>query len=145
MLLRKLKAFFFYKYSSRNFLIFPNSKIFWLFCKKTQSKQKKKKFLRINIILYEFCSKFATLTNFEKKSYFFFKITQRFFPKNPKFRTYLKNLTISVAFYSKFSIIWWWKIWKSKPLEHLEFGHFQLASKRKNKMFALNGWFSFHI
>ena len=35
-----------------------------------------------------------------------------FFPKKPKFRTHLKNFIISVAFYGKFAIIWWFKNFK---------------------------------
>ena len=59
-----------------------------------------------NIIWYAFDSKFAAFTDFEKRQVF----VQQLSKKN--FRTYLRNLTIPVAFYGKFAIIWWWEIFE---------------------------------
>ena len=72
-----------------------------------------KRHFQDTISIYTNCTaNLPTLIDFEKKSSFSVK-TPAFFPK-PQFRTYLKNVTISVAFCRKFTIIWWLKISNSE-------------------------------
>ena len=78
--------------------------------------------------------------------YRFWKNSRRFFQKTTQISYVLRNLTISVAFYSKFSTICRTKNKWTEPsnIEHCNTGHYQLEMKRKNT-FALGGWFSSHI
>ena len=62
-----MKAFFFQKIL---FIKFCNLKIFWFCCKKNLPIKVEKTFSRNNIILDAFYCKFATFTDFEKKTFF---------------------------------------------------------------------------
>ena len=100
----KDESVFFNTLSSSNFLIFPLLNIWFL--QKNLTMKVEKTFSN-DIIQYAFYSKSPTFTDFEKRIRFLFEKTQLFFQKRTNFRTYLRNLTISVAFYGKFATIWW--------------------------------------
>ena len=77
-------------------LIFPNFEKFRIFILKTLNFGRKKAFLRKITILSACYIKFPAFDQFLKFSFFLKKT----------FRTLLRNLTISLAFYSKFATIW---------------------------------------
>ena len=83
-----------------NFSNFKNFLI--VFRKKNFTIKVQKTFLRKIIIWYEFFSKFATFTDFEKIECFFSKKHIYFSNRNPNF---VSICEISVAFYGKFVII----------------------------------------
>ena len=72
-----------------NFVILPNLKIAWL-AKNLPIKCEKTKEI---ILLIRILQQIGHLYGFSKKS--------------TNFRTYLRNLSILVAFYGKFAPIWW--------------------------------------
>ena len=82
------------------------------------------------VIRWTIYSKLASFNDFEKKLKFFSDKTYLFFFKNKQFSYGLRNLTISVAFYGKFAIIFWWKISGSEyyqltnSVKNVGFGHF---------------------
>ena len=101
MAFERMKAFF--QVISSNFVIFPNLKCFWFLQK--NSIQVEKKTLWYNIICYAFYSKFASFSDILKKSSIFWKNIHFF--KKKQISYVLRNLTILVAFYGKFAVIWW--------------------------------------
>ena len=80
--------------TSGKFLIFPNLKVSWFFFAKKINLWGKKTFLRNNIILFEFYCKYATFTDFEKKSNFFLK-KFNFFQKFQSSYVFEKNIYFS--------------------------------------------------
>ena len=80
--------------------------------------RRKKAFYKKSLIWYTFHSKFVTFNDFEKQ-------TRIVFQNKPKFRSCLRNLSISIAFNGNFALNWWWKVFKLQP-----FVHFQWASKQ---------------
>ena len=113
----RMKAFFFSKkYSPTNSAIFPNLKTFWLFGKNHTIKGEKH-LQEKNFIWYAFYNRFSTFTELKNISFFFKK--NNFFLQKANFRTFLRNLTISVAFYGKFTTIWWLKNFQSQN-RHLD-------------------------
>ena len=79
---------------------------FFLLDKKTQFRWKKD--LWIIIIWCAFYSSFATFTYFEKNQF-----------------SYVRNLTISVAFFSKFATVGWWKSFTVRIVEHRTIFHIE--------------------
>ena len=77
-----------------------------------------------------FYSKFATFTVFEKKSGFPKKAT--FCPEKRNFHMYLRNITISIGFYGKFTLIC-----RSKFLNSESSGHSDVFIWKENKKRSL--------
>ena len=77
-----------------------------------------------------------------KKSSFSSKKTNFIF-KNPTICTNLRTFYFNRIIRQFFSIIWWWKFFRAAG--HSEFWHFQLASKREGKSFALCRRFSYIV
>ena len=89
-----------------NFCIFSRFTKFLILQK--ASIEVEKTFKKKNFIHYAFYSKFATPTDFEKKSDLSGKNAT--FQKKSSFRSYLRNLTLWATVYSKFAKIWWLKM-----------------------------------
>ena len=121
-------------HSSGDFLIVPNLRLFWIsFAEKIQIRRKKT-FLRNNTILYEFYSKFATFTDFEKKIMFISTKNKKKHSSYVFEKTYFfsrNNLQKFVDF-------------KKSDSESYGFcpGNWQVNEK---KTFALREWVSFRI
>ena len=140
--LQKIENFYFSSNYSSYFSVFPNSKSFWFFFAKNLLIKLKK---TISGIL-EFLSFDTPSTanfppcDFDKIQVFFIKKTIYFFKKN-LILCILKNLTISVALYGNFFVIWWLKIFKFRN------SAFCLDNWQVNvrKLAFLSRCFSFHI
>ena len=135
----RMKAFIF---SSSNFLIFPNLKDSCFFLQKNITVTVKTDILENYIIWYAFYSKFAALTDFEKNQVFFSKKPTFFSKKKQILGILLKSYYFN-RMEKQICYILTIKIFQSQ--NRPEFRHFQFACKRKNKTFALSGWFSFYI
>ena len=120
---KRMKAFFFQKKYSVfiKFSNFSNSTIFWFFFRKKTSQWRRKWYHLIRII-----QQICHLYRFWKKKVFQKPI---YCLKKNKFRTYLRNLTISVA-HSTANFLQFGG-GKFKSQNRWDMGHFQLARKRK--------------
>ena len=113
---------FWKKYPS-NFSTFWKLKIFRFFLQNHNSGGKKSFWKKI---WYEFY-RFSTFTDCEK-IHFFNRKTHPFFKKMP---TFLRNLSLSVAFYSKFVIIWWWRDFKLKTIGNSDIFNLQVNKRKR--------------
>ena len=137
----KDESFFSRNYCSSNFAIFPNLKIFWFFADNLTIKVEKT-FTRNDIIWYTFYSKFATLTNFEKKTIFLNQKNIDFFKKLIQYA--LRNLKLFNIFqtHSTANLLQFGdeKFSRSEPsnIGHFHIVHYQLASKHKKRSLWVN-------
>ena len=123
----QMKTFLFQKivFLFHIFISFPILKKSLSFRQKTLTIRVKKTCLRTNIVRYALYSKFATFN--EIRSCFFPKKSSIF--QRNKIWYVMRNLTISVAFYGKFVVIFP----QFQNLGLLTIGPGQLESKRKKR------------
>ena len=129
------------------FSFFSKLKSFLIFCQKNLQIRAEITISRNNAIWYAFHSKFATFSHFEKFNFFFRKIHLFFFKKTQSLNV-LRNFTILVAFYGKFSKIWWKRFFTLRKMnEHrLKRGHnWQILGKKTFDFSYLSQRFRSHI
>ena len=116
---------------------FPNFKSFLFFFQEIFKISVEKTFQRINIIWYIFYRKFATFTDFEK-NLVFSKKNPLFSKKTSQFSYVFEK---SYYFHRKFTIVWWWKMFKFRIVfRSFCAGNWQANIKKKKPH-----WFDYMI
>ena len=103
-------------------IIFPTMRFFCFLQK--PSIQVEKTFLWNIIIWYAFCSSFITLRILGKFKFFIQK-THRFSQEKGLLHVPRNLLFQSHSTAILFAIIWWWKLFRIRTVEHREFSHIQ--------------------